>query len=264
MGQFAPVAPIQILEAMKERKVLGTYHLLLTHHVLEHKDRFGQLFNRQAPGESFGERGPQMTVIMDNSIVELGGAQNEDAVLEAYNVIRDQGHWVYPVLADVMGDGPATREAIKRSYDIWVNNEAGADLMAVLQGNDFTDFCRTADMVLLDPDYRHIHYVGIPRILTDTIGSRWAAIKYVEAIRPDISIHLLGFSNNVMDDVTCANHPGVEGIDSAVPIRYSHSVPLGRYTPTAEIPPRPADWFEVGEWDDTIYTNLENVRRWCA
>jgi hypothetical protein len=245
MAEFAPVAPIQILEALKENRELGQHHLLLTHHVLEHPDRFEALFSKPY--------GPY-TIIMDNSVVELGDAASDEKVLEAY-----------PVLTDVMSDGPATIEASAKSYDWWADHDPGNHpLFVVLQGNSWETFTKTADHFLLEPEYARIGMVGIPRVLTGHLGTRWRAIEYVHAIRPDLPIHLLGFSDDVTDDIICGNHPHVTGIDSAVPLRYTYSEwEQGLiYTPTSEIPPRPKDWFEKGEYDEHVALNLKQARRW--
>lgn len=267
MAKFAPVAPIQILEGLESAHVLGGYHLLLTHHILEYPQRHKDLFAFKP--------GIHETVIIDNSLVELGYSENDTKVFEAYDLLRGPMHndRFVPVLTDVMGDGAATREAIPKSYANWQQMCQDAEiempnLMAVLQGNDWFDFCVTTDAVLLNPAYRHITWVGIPRILADTIGSRLNAIRYVSALRPDINIHLLGFSNNVMNDIICAKqsafYQNVRGIDSAVPLRYDYSVPNGVYTPTAKIPPRPQDWFEEGVVMPKTLDNLANMRRWVA
>jgi hypothetical protein len=255
MARFAPVAPIQILEEMKLAGCLGNYHLLLTHHVLEYPDRFRELF----------KGGDSHAIFMDNSIVELGDAVSDEKVKEACEVVVDSGNnWVYPVLIDVMADGPATIEASTESYDWWIKNGEDYHPMVVLQGNSWETFTQTCDHFLLNPEFRKIAYVGIPRVLVDHIGTRQLAIQYVDAIRPDINVHLLGFSNDVTDDVICCNLAPVEGIDSAVPLRYSYSGGDGLYTPTSVIPPRPADWFEKGTYDRTIFENLEAMRRWVA
>ena len=255
MTDFAPVAPIQILEAMKEKGCLGTYHLLLTHHVLEHPQRFHDLF------ESSSAR--QHTIIMDNSVVELGDAVSDEKVFQACEVVKGK-NWVYPVLIDVMSNPVATREKSTASWDWWRKEHPEYSPLVVLQGNDWKSFTQTADYFLLNPHFKGLENVGIPRVLVDHLGTRQLAIQYVDAIRPDINVHLLGFSNDVTDDVICCNLPSVRGIDSAVPIRYSHSNPDRLYTPSADIPPRPKDWFETGEWDDTIAQNLLNIRKWVA
>lgn len=258
MAQFAPVAPIQILEEMKKQNVLGSYHLLLAHHVLEFPDRFRELFSDRVG----------CTIIMDNSIVELGDAASDAKVLEAVQVIQEKAsgrNWVTPVLTDVMGDGQATRDAATESYTWWRENAPEWPLMVVTQGNDWEDYCKTVDYFFSNPDtFPKIEYAGVPRVLVKELGTRQLAIQYLEAIAPNVNTHLLGFSDNVVDDVICANMISVEGIDSAVPVRYSYSVEGGLYTPTAEIPSRPQDWFEKGAFDDVSYRNLANIRKWVA
>lgn len=257
MARFAPVAPIQILEGMKEAKCLGNYQLLLTHHVLEEPDRFRELFN----GDS------TQTIFMDNSVVELGDAVSNEKVKEACDIIRNDGNgpeWVYPVLMDVMADGPATIEASTESYEWWDKYGPDYHPMVVLQGNDWKTFTATCDYFLLNSGFSRITYVGIPRVLVDHLGTRQLAVQYVDALRPDINVHLLGFSNDVTDDIICCNLIAVEGIDSAVPVRYAYSGGDGLYTPTSSIPARPADWFEKGTYDRSIWDNVEAMRRWVA
>jgi hypothetical protein len=261
MAQFAAVCPIQMLEQLKERKILGTYHLLLAHHVLEYPDRFKEVFKHEDLNTK------QHTIIMDNSIVELGDAASDAKVLEAVKALQDkpgQRNWIIPVLTDVMGDGKATRKAAHESYNWWKANAPEWPLMVVLQGNDWADFCRTADYFLAEGDFPQIEYVGIPRVLVKALGSRQTAIQYVDAIAPNISTHLLGFSDDVTDDIICANIPTVEGIDSAVPLRYDYSVEGDAYTPTADIPARPPEWFKDGQVTDATVKNLYNIRRWVA
>lgn len=260
MASYAPVAPIQILEEMRKQNVLGTYHLLLAHHVLEYPERFAELFNNHK----------QSTIIMDNSIVELGASENDSKVLEAVKAIQARAaspHWIIPVLTDVMGDGAATRDAATTSYKWWKENAPEWPLMVVTQGSEWEDFTATVDYFLLSGKFPGIEYVGVPRVLVEAIGSRQLAVQYIEAVRPDIATHLLGFSNDVTDDVICANLPGVEGIDSAVPLRYTYQLPEGvskLYTPSIAIPARPKDWFENGTFTNDDYINLANARKWVA
>lgn len=264
MAKFAPVAPIQILEGMKEAGCLGDCHLLLTHHVIEEPDRFIELFD----GETMN------TIYMDNSVVELGGAVTDEKVLEACQIIaaakpqafggQYQSHWIYPVLTDVIGDGPATILASEKSYDWWRENAPEFAPMVLLQGNDWESFTKTADFFLTNPKFRDLAYAGIPRVLTEYLGTRQLAVQYVDALAPDINLHLFGFSDDVTDDIICSNMAAVQSIDSAVPIRYPYSAHDGLYTPTSVIPPRPADWFEKGEYSQAIWTNLEAIRRWIG
>ncbi len=254
MSQFAPVAPIQILEEMAKQKVLGTYHLLLAHHVLEAQDRFAVLFDGYK----------QSTIIMDNSLVELKEAASDATTLEACEVIGNQ-HWVIPVLRDVMGDGEATRRDSTDSYSWWQTHAPHYPLMVVAQGKDWNDFTATVDHFLLSGDFPAIEYVGVPRKLVETLGTRQVALQYIDAVSPMTNVHLLGFSDDVCDDIICANMPSVEGIDSAVPLRYAYSSGANKlYTPSMDIPPRPADWFEKGTFTQDDAINCFNIRKWVA
>lgn len=258
MAQYAPVAPIQILEAMKEDKLLGTYHLLLTHHILEYPDRFRELFADQK----------KCTIIVDNSVVELGDAASDEKVLEACNILKSgtADNWIIPVLTDVMGDGAATREATTESYEWWEDHAPEYPLMAVCQGETWEEYVRTVDHFFLSELYPNIAYAGIPRILVKQLGTRQLALQYFDAVAPSTAVHLLGFSDDVTDDIICSNMRHiVEGIDSAVPLRYAHSFPDSPlYTPSCDIPPRPADWFEKGEFSQDDVKNLFNIRKWVA
>lgn len=261
MAEFAPVAPIQILEGMKEAKCIGSHHLLLTHHVLEEPDRFRECFR----SHTFPDI-PSYTIFMDNSVVELGSAVTDAMVLEACQIVGDDGgNWVYPVLTDVMGDGPATIEASERSYDWWYANAPEYLPMVVLQGNDWESFTKTADYFLTGDKFRNLGWAGIPRILTSHLGTRQLAVQYVDAIRPDINLHLFGFSEDVTDDIIAAQHPGVQSMDSAVPVRYPYkNGPKTLYTPSCEVPPRDPDWFEHGKYEPAIANNLLHMRQWVA
>lgn len=256
---FAPVAPIQVLQALKEhgREFLGNYHLLLTHHILEHKEEFAALFSDGG-----------YTLIVDNSIVELGAAAIDAAVFEACETVvgTHSKNWVVPVLADVMGNSPSTIQYASQSYTWWderlKDNTQKAwnyPLMVVLQGNSWEAFCATADYFLATDMFPRIEWVGIPRILVQHLGTRTKAIEYVKALAPSVSIHLLGFSDDATDDAVCANIHGVMGIDSAVPLRTD-----GHFTPSAVIGPRPENWFDTAQLDNQMLKNLANARVWFS
>jgi len=251
-AQFAPVAPIQVLEGLKAAGKLGFYHLLLTHHILEHPEAFKALFADWPDGRP-GRFG---TIIVDNSLVELKGAASDAMVFKACQIIGRHLEPI-PVLADVMGDGEGTRVAATDSYAWWTRDHEevdGFDLMVVAQGNDWRDFCETVDYFLLNPRFRKISWVGIPRILVKTLGTRERAIHYVRSIRPDIKIHLLGFSDDVPDDIICSRNFGL-GIDSAVPLR-AHP----NWMPSDTLEPRPANWFDKAVINTDMLNNLNRIR----
>lgn len=254
MTKFAPVAPIQVLEGLWAAgpEAFGDYHLLLAHHTVEHKARFKALF------ETIANSGHTCTIIMDNSIVELGDAVGPQMVAEAVEAV-DQGEnlQVYPVLPDVMGDGNATREAISSAYDEWNATIGGNGFMAVAQGRNLHDYMHSVDELTNLELYPEISIIGIPRVLTKLIGSRVRPALYAKAtVKAEHQIHFLGFSDNITDDIDAAKVIPSAGIDSAVPLRFREV-----FTEFAQPGARPTDWFETAQIDKLMLNNLEEARR---
>ena len=201
---------------------------------------------------------------MDNSLVELGGAVDNRMIEAAVSICLPENAWqcdVIPVLPDVMGDGLESREASREGYKAWsAMSMPGTSWMLVTQGKDWDDFCQTVNHFLVynRAGYNRIGWVGIPRKLVELLGSRWEAIEYVHAMAPRVNIHLLGFSENVWDDIKCARHPAVTGIDSAPPVRCEEV-----FTPQTVLPPRAStNWWEEGTCSQQTIDNIKNVREW--
>lgn len=262
MAKFAPVAPIQVLEGLwaAGAETFGDYHLLLAHHTVEHAARFRDLFKRL---EDAGWTG---TIIMDNSIVELGDAVSADMVAEAVHIC-DQGDGVaiYPVLPDVMGDGEATRDLVAKEYDNWVETLDGYPWMVVLQGKDFDDYLASLAFFADRTDYAgfpehgtqfpDIEVLGIPRVLVEKCGTRVQAMRAVSVFKESFKIHMLGFSDNITDDVDSACIiPGC-GIDSAVPLRTREL-----FTEFLDAGKRPPKWFDEAQVDERMIDNLQAAR----
>lgn len=266
-AKFAPVAPIHILEDMQRidrKNLLGYYHLFLAHHTVEEASRFHNLVHRQMQ-DAYART---MQIIMDNSIVELGGAVDDQMIKQAVEAVRVTNTSlleVIPCLPDVMGDGAATVEMSSDAYDRWMDMEMpGSGFMVVTQGKDWEEFTDVVNHFFLGDNrqrYRNIRWVGIPRKLGDTIGTRALAIQYIQMVAPHVRIHLLGFSRTIADDLFCARMPGVSGIDSAVPVRYSKV--LTPMTSDEAIGPR-GDWWEKGVFQTGNASNIDNVRKWLV
>lgn len=255
-AQFGPVAPIQVLEGLYDfgPDMFGSYHLLLAHHTVaaESRGRFADLFSKISRENRFGDG--ELTIIMDNSIVELGDAVDAAMVADAVDIIEfncPQAR-VYPVLPDVMGKGEETRNAIAAAYEEWVELIGGHGFMVVAQGETFADFQATLDYACSLPA---VQWIGVPRILVSQIGTRAEATQ--AAIASGKCVHLLGFSDNMEDDIACARIPGVSGIDSAVPLRLQDV-----FTPYITTEKRDPNWFRDALVTPHMISNLVEARRY--
>jgi len=218
MSKFAPVVPAPIAQWMQGDGVgedlLGDYHLLLAHDVVANANLYKKVYSevRKRWKDSF--------IILDNSVVELGDAVGNGVLFEAAKIVLPD----CIVVPDVMGDGIASRyraqhfcrEYTRAVHEDEVLNRLHIPLMGVIHGRDLDDCLGTAfEYWCTSP----IDYVGIPRVLTKMLGSRMPVLQSVLRSSYFRGVHLLGFSDNLLDDVSCARMKGVGGIDSAVPIR---------------------------------------------
>lgn len=238
MARFAPVAPIHLLEAFKLYDQLGSYHLLLAHDILKHKEEYRNTF-AVAP---WGSPIPGYTVILDNSVIELGTAVSIDTILEAAEAV----HPTVIVLPDVLGAAQATIEGAHNALINWthkINQVLGVGkwtYMVVPQGKNLEEFIWCAQQFKGNP---MIGWWSVPRHMTAKLGARTQATALLHKLNPHKKIHLLGFSDNLLDDIITSQLPMVTGIDSAVPIRAAtYGFP---FEPVIRnLPPR------GGWWDD--------------
>ena len=100
--------------------------------------------------------------ILDNSLIELGGAVDLGRVLNAAKVINADEI----ILPDVFQDGPATVKAVRESLqhltDKWPNRDWPFKLMAVAQGRDAKEWYECYQELLKMPD---VDVIGIPKVL---------------------------------------------------------------------------------------------------
>lgn len=276
MAKLAPVVPTHIAEALQGEvgknygDALGGYHLLLAHDILAKPAEYQRIYNkvRQDHHDSF--------IILDNSIIELGKPLPIKDLLEASKILRPD----CIVIPDVMGKGDETRESAvqftreyaQRIFELDDDNPVG--LMGVLQGDTIGDVMSTMAVFYALP---LIEYVGIPRVLTKMLGSRMPVLCAMQRspacvaskYRSFAGYHLLGFSDNIIDDVACARVPWIQGIDSNVPVRAGAkgvTMSIDDVSCNGRIGPRGDFW--NSKMDDTALdlarSNLSTYRRWIA
>lgn len=249
MAKFGPVAPIQVVSKLSP-SACGDYHLLLAHDVAAHAKEYSQFFGKFR----------NFTIIMDNSVIELGGAVDLKVVKAAVRAVDS----TTVVLPDILLDAKGTVDSCLKALETWPSefadlfgNRSDRGFMLVPQGKTLAEFAWCAEQFASHPA---INFWGVPRNLVKEIGSRARAIDIVSAINNHRRIHLLGFSDDVCDDVICAKDRRVEGIDSAVPIRCGS---LGiRFDFNSSVPPRDPKWFDEATHVPLMDENIENYKRW--
>lgn len=249
MSQFAPIAPIRVLKQLQKEspKLFGNYHLVLAHEVLEYPVAFDDLYNK-----------PDLFVILDNSVVELGHAMHPGDLLEAASIVNAN----VIVLPDVIGNFFETVKASSDAYSRLKGNvDSGVEFMIVPQGSSYKEVLRCATVIRERISGRM--WIGIPRWITNKLGSRIYTLTAMLDVY-NSSIHLLGFSDNLADDIACARLPEVVGIDSSVPFLYgAHWKPLW-LEPEMKRPSREEVWSDSLQMNYCMKHNMQKVHEWLG
>lgn len=215
-ARYSPIAPIALLEVMLElersavRQVLGNYLLLLAHDVLAYPERYENLIIRvRRYYESYGDT----FIIMDNSVVELGHAMNMEDVIEAACVVEAD----CIMTPDILGDSHGTQALVEIQKELLL--ECNFPLMRVPQGKSHAELVECVDWLHYHlPTDNMTEFWGVPRWVSNELGSRIPIVQYINMLSEGAYIHLLGGSNNYLDDCRSATLPHVMGIDSANPL----------------------------------------------
>ena len=245
MTKFCIVAPPQILRGLNARGMMGMHHLLLAHDIVKRPKEYEALF-RYRTWETTDE-----LVILDNSVVETGNAVDLPMMAEAISIVRP----TCVVLPDILLDGEATARSCMDALETWPQAlPSGTKFCYIPQGKKVTEFIASARA--LAGDNEHITFWGCPRNVVKHHGSRSIALECLREVNPRRKIHMMGFSDNIADDVHCAVTYKPESIDSAVPLRLN--CPLLKDTQ-----PKPrGTWWEDGVVTAFTWRNLQIARNW--
>lgn len=258
MPKFAPIGPPHLLKRIRDELgdgALGDFHLVLAHDIVEkHKEwESGQIL----PEGSL--------VIIDNSIIELGKPVGPKTMQAACDILGDRYKRVL-VLPDKFDDPITTYDNAVKWLERY-SEIAGVDFLYVIQASSMKD--QVFDYISRDiRDLVHlgVNWVSAPRRIADQYGTRAFLVHSLQQCKlrwPQLNIHLLGFSENLIDDLYCARMWGIEGIDSAVPLRLGQQGE-GLYSYLRKdkpVPPRGTFWEDDHEriQKATAY-NLFDVR----
>lgn len=215
MAKYSAVAPPEFLLMLKEHGLLGDYHLVLAHDVVERPKLYEELFNCSEHEDDF--------IIMDNSLCELGKPVTREVMKEACDILQPD----CVVLPDCLQERGKTLMSTGRALGEWsaygVLDNVKNGFMVVPQGKtyDIVIDC-IVDLHSFIDGGAPINYWSIPKVISEVHGSRMPILRFFEEVLPypgDACIHLLGFGNLIKDDLRCAKHSLVMGIDSALPVR---------------------------------------------
>lgn len=248
MPRFAPVCPIRMYKELQETnpKAMGDYFLLLAHDVIDKPKEYEEIFKDKG-----------YTIIMDNSVIELGSSVSAKALKEACDIVGAN----ILAIPDVLENGDETiTSAINFMID-WSGHTLGTyndtELMFIPQGKDLKDY---VSCMLEAVKYKiPMDWIGIARNTTRRIiDTRQDLIGFFSTLAPDSKLHLLGFSADTEDDIKCAKHPKIQGIDSAVPVRTFQNV----FPHVLILDPGPReDWWENGELESAQIRNINIMRQ---
>ena len=257
--KFAPTCPAPLLQQLAEKhpELRGDYDLVLSHDVASRPIEYEAAF------ASFKGH-PSNIVIIDNSAAEMGCSVGPGIVKRAAELLSPYACVTIIVLPDVLMSRLKTLRAVENAWHSpgwrWVF-ESGYGCMYVPQGETFEDWCECLQGLA---ETYEPGWIGIAKNVQDKLGtSRLHAIHVTEALLPGAKIHLLGMSDDFVDDVLAAKHPKVVGMDSAVPLRLDEPLRIGM----TGCPPRGSWWQDIANDDDPrlkhmMIENLKRIKKW--
>jgi hypothetical protein len=252
--RFAPVCGIQMYEQMAIRNKLPNYHLLLTHDILAKPDRYAAVFRNMVEYQN-------RCIILDNSVVELEHPLGIQDVKEAADIVQAN----VIVLPDVYRDGEATADSCRTAYRPWEEALSGIfpedhnwSFMYVPQGRTLQEYAKSAQAMESNAEFPRIEWWGVARNMVEHVGSRQKPLEICNILNGRRHIHMLGFSDDLIDDVLTVRKSGylVAGIDSAVPLRCDEP-----FTLTTTVGKRDPKWLDEAEYNDFVQDNIEAATR---
>lgn len=189
--KIASIVPMKNVE----HTYCGDYAMLLAHL----KDYYPERRNKNC------------YTIMDNSLIELGGAVDVETVYKAAKQCKVDEF----ILPDVFQNADATIYEVKKSIDwLYANHHIGEfRLMAVCQGKDLREFAHCFRQLEQIPE---IHCIGIPKVAATIVCGKRHKLEFLwEGCTKDI--HLLGCWKN-LDELRQYKRPAlIRSCDTCIP-----------------------------------------------
>lgn len=251
--KYMPVMPIDVAEHVVPKLPADISYLLIGSDILKYPDRYAALYKHIA-----GD------IIVDNSVIEDNIPSDIDTTLQAANVVNASIVVLPDVLMDAKATVDVTKEALgwlKRNWDDNTLQCKNYKYMLVPQATGLGIYtwigCLADILTYMElENIRFVNWIGIARNVMDQAGvSRDTCAFHINNMMPgEVDIHLLGFSENLTDDlVTLRNHENVMSIDSAEPVRFAYQVGKS-YRIGSDVPPR-GDWWNNSQDRDVYWSD---------
>lgn len=248
--QYAPVSNLDGLKALADHDVLGNYHLLIAPQILDNDWSYTDFFKK---------RHPRKFVIVDNGVIELGYPLPADDLARAAMLVGAS----VVVLPDTIDDARYTVKLSRMAAAAYRVADKRTRLLGVVQGRTFDECVECADRLVKEVG---VDWLAVPRGLTANLKTR-VLLTWHLANKHGKPLHVLGFSDNLLDDILTAScHPLVAGIDAATPMWAPSALPI--YPPMDEprelaLGRRP-ERFWSNPAAEYAPTNVQRVRRWLS
>lgn len=260
MTHFAAVAPLAIHRELDKVGMLGTYQLLIATEVLKDPDEYADFWQHRTPDQY---------IILDNGVIEEGFPLLMKDLVRSARLVDANAI----VLPDAIDDCKMTIKLARKTAAEYFELGGGRDLVGVVQGTTWDECLNCAD-TLVDIG---VDRLAVPRGLTKNLGSRVELVQYIADTYGKL-MHVLGFSDNVADDIeAAASHKLVVGMDAATPVWAALNwieLPVDPPTDSKTWGSRPSDFWQsawgLHQPDDgpasanLIIDNLERVRGWLS
>ena len=246
---FAPVIPFGVENTLRSMSIVPSAIVLTPSAVLRFGDRYVKMY----------AAGPKpSTIFINGGLGDTDKPQPFPLAIDAAMKVSAN----YIILPDAEHDSAATIKVAKRAIHTLKQRKGfPSKVIGVPQGTDYADYVDCANS-LVDMG---VDALGASRNIYEV--DRFRA-NYISAFRSfGVPVHILGFTNDLHDDLYCAKFPGVESIASAMPIWYGqkHKVlPNPWPSDTSGFGKRPADFFGTEEVTTEMLANLFIVSSWLG
>lgn len=233
--------------------------MCLAHRVLDDDD-YGTFYNHHAQDGQ--------TVIMDNSLWELGKAMCLEDLMRAVAIVQPQEL----IIPDMFGKSDETIAMTEKFVGAVGLDRPWKRNFVVPHGQDRQDWIKCFDY-FNNKGYAHV--IGLPKVLDDIWepGGRIGCLAFLEAtyrIRADKIYHALGIRHDPIELLLLAQFKWLRSLDTALPIhagiqgiQFDSQFGLSRRRPKRPEKYFETKWCHVNQFSTIIDVNIRLTQKWA-